>query len=88
MTKKNYQIRSPPKLVGFCWVGVLPSNWSNVIPACGSFCYDELLPWLVDVPNKSKPKMSSFDLGAVAFFACPGPIMALLVYVFFYFLAF
>jgi hypothetical protein len=43
---------------------------------------------LFDVPNKSKPKMSSLACGMGPFFACPGPMMALFGSVFFYFLAF
>lgn len=85
-------IRSPLiKFVPFwCWFVVFPKSWSNVNVTWGNFCYDELFPCCdVEVPNKSKPKISSLDFGPVgAFFACPGPMIALLGYVFFYFLAF
>ena len=52
-----------------------------------------MVGWLVEepVPNKSSPSMSSFACCCTVdgpFFAWPGPIMALLGSVFFYFLAF
>lgn len=58
---------------------VFPSNWSNVSPGCDIFCYEEGWPTCgVDVPNKSSPKISSFDFDDVAgpFFDCPGPMIA------------
>lgn len=68
----------------FFWLfPAFPNNWSNVNVFWG---------WLLDdpVPNKSKPKISSlaFYIAVGPFLVWPGPIIALLVYVFFYFLAF